>query len=230
MIAIIPARGSSVELPGKNIRPLCGKPLIAYTIEAALQSKIFHRVIVSTDYRKIADISASYGAEVPFMRPEELATHEAKSMDVVIHAIQWLEQNENYIPDIVTLLQPTSPFRDSQTIVEAYALFKEHNASRLVSLKESDDHYYWMYSLCDRYLRPVSSVFHTGHRRQDLSNIYSLNGAIYMGKRDILMREKSYLGPDTVGFVMSRQKSIDINDILDFSLAEVILEKGLLHV
>lgn len=228
MMALIPARGGSVGLPGKNIRLLGGKPLIAYTIEAALHSKVFERVIVSTDNKEIANISTYYDAEIPFMRPLELATSEAKSMDVVFHALQWLELNEQYIPKIVTVLQPTSPFRDAQTIIEAYNLFKKQNASRLVSLKESDEHYYWMYSLCEGHLKPVSGEY-CGGRRQDLPPVYSLNGAIYMGERDFLVKEGSYLGPDTVGFVMPRFKSIDINDILDFSLAETVLERGLLH-
>ncbi|MDN3513523.1 MAG: acylneuraminate cytidylyltransferase family protein [Candidatus Brocadia sp.] len=228
MIAIIPARGGSVGLPGKNIRPLKGKPLIAYTIEAARKSKIFTRVIVSTDQREIADVSAFYGAEVPFMRPKELATNDANSMDVVFHALQWFEKHENYIPEVTTLLQPTSPLRDAQTIVEAYELFTTRRAARLVSLKESDEHYHWMYSISGERLRPLSGNFHGG-RRQDLPIVYSLNGAIYMGKSSLLLKDKSYLGPDTVGFVMSRSKSIDIDDIVDFFVAETILEKGLLH-
>ncbi len=228
MLALIPARGGSVGVPGKNIRPLGGKPLIAYTIEAARQSKIFNRVIVSTDQREIADISAYYGAEVPFIRPKELSTNEAKSMDVVFHALQWLEQNEKYVPEVVTLLQPTSPFRDAQAIIEASELFKTVHATRLVSIKESAEHYYWMYSICEERIRPVSGKFHRG-RRQDLPKAYTLNGAIYMGKSNILVKEKSYLGHDTVGFVMSRSKSIDIDDMFDFFIAETMLEKGLLY-
>ena len=228
MLAIIRARGGSVALPWKNIRPLGGKPLIAYTIEAARQSKIFNRVIVSTDQKEIADISAFYGAAIPFMRPKELSTNETKSIDVVFHALQWLEQNEKYVPEIITLLQPTSPFRDAQTIIDAYELFKKEHAARLVSLKESGEHYYWMYSLCEDRIRSVSGKYHHG-RRQDFSKVYTLNGAIYMGKSNILVKEKSYLGHDTVGFVMPRSKSIDIDDMFDFFIAETMLEKGLFY-
>ncbi len=229
MLALIPARGGSVGLPGKNTKMLCDMPLIAYTIEAAKFSGIFERIIVSTDDEEIARVSLSYGAEVPFIRPEELATNEAKSMDVVIHTVEWLEEHELYSPDIVTVLQPTSPFRDAQTIRDAYDLFKFKNASRLVSLCETIEHFYWMYSLNDGYLSPVSETYQSGYRRQDLPKAYSLNGALYMGNRELIVREETYFGTDTIGFEMSRLKSVDINDILDFALAETIIERGMLH-
>jgi N-acylneuraminate cytidylyltransferase/CMP-N,N'-diacetyllegionaminic acid synthase len=229
MLAVIPARGGSVGLPGKNIRLLGGKPLIAHTIEAAVESGVFNKVLVSTDDPAIAEVSLSYGADVPFMRPPELATNEAKGLDVLVHAVEWLKQNEHYTPEIITLLQPTSPFRDSRTIIEAYDLFRKENAARLVSLCEAVEHYYWMYSLGEGRIAPVADAYYSGHRRQDLPKAYSLNGALYMGRLDTVMKEMSFVGKDTLGFVMTRIRSVDINDVLDFSTAELILERGMLN-
>ena len=227
MLAVIPARGGSVGLPGKNIKLLSGRPLIAYTIEAAVESGIFSKVVVSTDDREIAAISAACGAEVPFIRPRELATDTANGMDVILHAVEWLKRNESYSPETLTLLQPTSPFRDARIIKEAHELFTNKKASRLVSLCETVEHHYWMYSLSEDRIVPVAGAYYSGCRRQDLPAAYSLNGALYMGRTEIIARERSFVGPDTIGFIMPRIRSVDINDIFDFMLAETILERGI---
>ena len=225
MLAIIPARGGSVGLPRKNIRPLCGTPLIGYTIKAALESGIFDKIIVSTDDEQIAKVSKLFGAEVPFIRPKELATNEAKSMDVNFHALKWLKENLDYVPENVTVLQPTSPLRDAPTIKEAYKMFNDSNAKRLVGVSESNDHLYWTFSLENKKLSPLSGKFHLNLRRQDLPKSYTVNGSIYIGELRTLLKEGDFLGPDTVGFIMPRIKSVDIDDIVDFHLAEVLLKK-----
>jgi CMP-N-acetylneuraminic acid synthetase len=225
MLAIIPARGGSVGLPGKNILPLCGIPLIGYTIRAAVDSGIFDKIIVSTDDEQIAKVSRSFGADVPFLRPRELATSEAKSMDVHFHALEWLKEKLKYIPDNLTVLQPTSPLRDASTIRKAYQMFKDCNAKRLVGVSESKDHFYWTFSLDNKKLSPLSGKFHLNLRRQDLPKSYTVNGSIYIGELQTLLQEGDFLGPDTIGFIMPRIKSVDIDDIVDFNLAETLLEK-----
>jgi CMP-N-acetylneuraminic acid synthetase len=227
MLAVIPARAGSKGLPGKNLKNLGGKPLIAYTITEARESGVFDKVIVSTEDETIAGVAASYGAEVSFRRPAELATDEAASMDVVLHAVNWLERNEDYTPEVVTVLQPTSPLRKAQAISQANSLFNEKKAHRLVSVKRAEDHHFWFFHLEQAQLRPVLGKFSSRLRRQDLSDVYTVNGAIYMARRETLLREKSFFGTDTVGFVMSRIESLNIDDAFDFLIAEMVLEKGL---
>ena len=130
ILGLIPARGGSKGLPRKNIRPLLGKPLIAWTIEQALASEYLDRVVVSTDDEKIAEISRKYGAKVPFMRPKESAADEARRIDVVLHAIDWMEKNDNSY-DLIMLLQPTSPLRTSEDIDKAIKLFISKKADSL---------------------------------------------------------------------------------------------------
>jgi N-acylneuraminate cytidylyltransferase/CMP-N,N'-diacetyllegionaminic acid synthase len=225
-LALIPARAGSKGLPGKNTRDLCGKPLLAYTIEAALSSEVFERVVVSTEDEGIAKIARAHGAETPFMRPAELATDEAASMDVVLHAVDWLRDHEGYKPSMVTLLQPTSPLRGAAYIADAYSTMKEACANRLVSLKPVADHHYWYFNLERGRIRPVIGEFSTLLRRQDLPDVFAVNGAIYMSETETLMLQGSFFGEDTYGFVMDRRSSINIDDEIDFNAAETALKEG----
>lgn len=137
LLAFIPARGGSKGIKEKNIVDLCGKPLISYTIEAALKSEYIDKVIVSTDSDKIADVSKKYGAEIPFLRPAELSTDTAKTIDAVLHAIRTLKKGENY--DVLVLLQPTQPLRTYLDIDAAVKMFFEKNRKGLVSISPIDD-------------------------------------------------------------------------------------------
>lgn len=222
-LAVIPARGGSKGLPGKNIRPLNGKPLILYSIEAALESGIVTQVVVSTDDEAIADVARHAGAEVPFLRPAELATDEAKSIDVLRHAVQYYEENGQQY-DYILLLQPTSPLRTATDIREAMKQFIYCGADSLQSVASARTHPYLLRQRSDAgqlspYLEAESHA-----RRQDLTELYELNGAIYLMKRGLLMEQGKIVGASNQGFIMPAERSVDIDTLWDFRLAEWILQ------
>jgi len=223
-LALIPARGGSKGLKDKNIRLLNNKPLLAYTIEAAKESRIFDRIIVSTDSEKIAVVALKYGAEVPFMRPKELATDTASSMDVLIYTIELLqESNDKY--DYVALLQPTSPLRTSQDIVGAVNLLIEKNANSVVSVCKVEHSPLWSNTLPEDlslkdFIRPEIRNL----RRQDLPIFYRLNGAIYIVKVSYILESKDFFGQESYAYIMPVNRSVDIDTELDLVLAEVLLQ------
>lgn len=219
ILAIIPARGGSKGLPGKNILPLGGKPLIAWTIEAARGSRYLDRIIVSTDDVRIAETAAAYDCEIPFMRPAHLAADTSPTFDTLLHA---LDHVGSY--DLLMLLQPTSPLRTSVDIDKAIELLMEFTAPSCVSVTESEKSPYWMFECTDsRQLRPVIQQGDMKARRQDLPSAYVLNGAIYVAHTDWLIKRGGYLDDDTLAYVMPRHRSLDIDDALDLKLAEVLL-------
>ncbi len=226
ILAIIPARGGSKGLPGKNIRPLGEKPLICWSIEAANQSQYIDSVTVNTDSPEIADISQKVGARIPFLRPETLATDTASSHDVIIHTIDWYERHGEYY-DLLLLLQPTSPLRTSRDIDQAIELFFQQETQAIVSVCLCDHHPWWTNSLPDDsnmrdFLRP--EVLKTN--RQGLPPHYRLNGAIYLADIDFLRSNGSFFGAKTFALKMAKEHSIDIDDIIDFQLAEVLLDSS----
>jgi pseudaminic acid cytidylyltransferase len=224
MIGVIPARGGSKGVPGKNIRDLSGKPLIAYTIEAAIESKIFERIIVSTDSKEIAEIAVAYGAEVPFLRPAEISGDLISSDDVVLHALSYYQkQGMDY--DEVCKLQPTSPLRNAKHLREAYRLFQEKKADFLVSVCECEHSPLWSGTIADD-LRLDNFISEEAKRacRQDLPTYYRLNGAIYMGKTKPYFENKSFLGNNSVAYIMTQEDSVDIDSELDFNVAESIFK------
>lgn len=228
IIALIPARGGSKGLPGKNIIPLLEKPLIAWTIDAAKESRFIDRVIVSTDDNKIAGIAKRYGAEVPFRRPKALATDKAKGIDVVMHAVGWLEDNGEEA-DILVLLQPTSPLRTASDIDEAIRMLFDKKAYAVVSVSESEHHPYWAGTLppsgCMKDFRRKKR--YANRNRQDLPVFYRQNGAIYIACTNRLMKDKDFLGSATYAYIMPKERSIDIDDKFDLAIAEYIMkEKG----
>jgi N-acylneuraminate cytidylyltransferase/CMP-N,N'-diacetyllegionaminic acid synthase len=224
ILAIIPARGGSKGIPRKNIRPLCGKPLIAWTIEQAIQSKLLNRVIISTEDEEIAQISRQYGAEVPFLRPAELAMDDTTSVDTLIHAVQWLENEEQYHPNYIMLLQPTSPLRIREDIEAVVKLAQEKQADTVVTVCPVRDHPYWTKKLTDnQQLADFLSLENISLRRQDLPPVYALNGAIYLAKRDVFLSKKSFYTDQTYGYIMPIERSIDIDTEWDLYLADLIL-------
>jgi N-acylneuraminate cytidylyltransferase/CMP-N,N'-diacetyllegionaminic acid synthase len=179
VLAIIPARGGSKGLTGKNIKELCGKPLIAWSIEQAKSCSGIDRIVVSTDDRRIAEIATKYGAEIPFMRPAELANDTASTIEVIFHAINWLKEHENYQAGYTLLLQPTSPLRIAEDIEGAIRMLKDKDARAIVSVCKTDHHPWWSNILPEDgnmkdFLRPEI----LNKRRQDLPVFYRLNGAI----------------------------------------------------
>ena len=224
LLAVIPARGGSKRLPRKNVLDLAGKPLIAWTIQEALNCKYIDQVIVSTDDKEISDISKEYGADVPFFRPSELATDEAKTVDVVLHLLDELEKvGERY--DYIILLQPTSPLRTAQNIDESVELLQMKNSDAVISVCESEHPPLWCNVLpddmsMDNFLD--ESV--KNKRSQDLSKQYRINGAIYISSVKKLKKENSFfLSNNCIAYIMKQNVSIDIDtrDDFDFALLRI---------
>lgn len=207
-------------MPKKNIRPLLGKPLIAWTIEQAFKSKYIDRVIVSTDNHAIARLAKEHGADVPFMRPDKLATDKAKSIDAVFHAL--LSLPETY--DHVVLLQPTSPLRTAGDIDACVKLCMSKGGNSCVSVNESEKSPRWMYSLDKKgRMRRLIQTEKTIDRRQDLPKVYVLNGAIYVAQVDWLLNNKAFVTDETYAYIMPGERSVDIDNDLDFRFAEFLL-------
>ena len=222
-LAIIPARSGSKGLTNKNIKSLNGKPLIAYTIEAALESGIFKDVIVSTDSKEYADIAIKYGAKVPFLRAKELSTDKASTNDVIEEMIIKLD-SMNYKYDNFVLLQPTSPLRDKDDIINAYDLFINKRANSVISMCECEHSPILAKKLeenrrLDGFLSDIDKV-----RRQDLNSYYRLNGAIYISKVRYFLKYKDFYKENSYAYIMSKEKSVDIDDIFDFQFAEFLLK------
>lgn len=210
-LAIIPARGGSKGVPGKNIRVVGGKPLIAWTIEAAKLSKCIDRVILSSDDEAIIEQARRYECEVPFVREARLAQDESTSMDVILDA---LDRCPGY--EWVVLLQPTSPLRSARDIDQAIKLCKSQNASACVSVSLSQESPYWMFTLKDGSTLESILPPQGATRRQDLPSVYSVNGAIYAAKTGWLRQNRSFLSTETVAYVMPNQRSLDIDTESDF--------------
>lgn len=223
ILGLIPARSGSKGLPRKNIKPLLGKPLIAWTIEQALASKYLDRLIVSTDDEGIAEVSRKYGAEIPFIRPKELAEDNAKGIDVVLHTIDWLNENDKQKQyDLIILLQPTSPLRATEDIDKAIELLFLKKAKAIVSVCEVDHHPLWTNILPkDGCMKDFSRQEITNKNRQELPVFYRLNGAIYLAYGDYIKQCRSFIGKDTFAYIMPREISIDIDNEVDFKLAEI---------
>ena len=225
-IAIIPARGGSKRLPGKNRMLLGGKPLIAWTIEAAIESGQFDEVLVSTDDAEIAEISKVYGASVPFLRPPGISGDNASSFDVVAHALDFYARHQKAF-DEVMLLQPTSPLRNADHIIDAILLAKERGADAVVSVSESGHNPLWCGELDeDGDMSTFLDKNFLGKRSQDLPVFYCLNGAIYLCKTKRLLQEQSFLLSNNIyAFKIQRECSIDIDERIDFELASLLIEK-----
>lgn len=223
LLAIIPARGGSKRLPRKNILDLAGKPLIAWSIEAALGSKYIDRAIVSTDDEEIVKISRKYGADVPFIRPDELATDESSSVDVVLHAINILkERGEEY--EYIVLLQPTSPLRTAINIDESVQLLDDTASDAVISVCKAEHNPLWSNILpADNDLSGFIDCSILNKRSQDLNQYYRLNGAIYLCQISRLYEERTlFIRDNIVAYEMSQEQSVDVDSKVDFQLAQVI--------
>lgn len=225
ILAITPARGGSKRLPGKNIKNLNGKPLIQWTIDAALAVQEIARVMVTTDCDEIAETAKQAGAEVPFIRPPELATDTSSSTDVIRHALDFYRaQGEEF--DFVLLLQPTSPIRSADDIRHAIEQLKAHTADAVVSVCPCDHSPLWANTLPDDrsmadFIRHEVSQL----RSQDLPDYYRINGAIYLTKVSRFYQENSlFLSSNIFAYVMDNESSVDIDHELDFLIAETVLK------
>ncbi|MBC7505786.1 MAG: acylneuraminate cytidylyltransferase family protein [Sandarakinorhabdus sp.] len=218
VLALIPARGGSKGIPRKNITPIAGRPLIAWTITAALAARV-DAVMVSTDDEEIAEIARAAGAIVPFLRPAELARDATPGLDPVLHALDGLP---GY--DSVVLLQPTSPLRGAADIDAALALKAATGAASVVSVTEPATHPYWVYSLdADGRMAPLIDAA-KGARRQDLPVVHALNGAMYLADAGWLRAGRRFVDADTRAFVMPPERSVDIDTPFDWLIAEALLQ------
>lgn len=222
-LAIIPARSGSKGLKDKNIKDLLGKPVIAYTIEAAIRSKCFDDIVVSTDSERYAEIAKKYGASVPFLRPKELADDQSSSADVIVHTLENMK-SLGFTYDYFMLLQPTSPLRDELDIRKAVELLFEKNANAIVSVCEAEHSPLLMNTLdeslnMDNFITPDADK-----RRQDLKKYYRLNGAIYLCKTEYYLEYNNFYHSKCYAYIMEQTKSVDIDTAIDFELVKVILK------
>jgi CMP-N,N'-diacetyllegionaminic acid synthase len=220
-IAIIPARSGSKGLPDKNIRMLNGLPLLAWSINAAIQSNIFSRVVLSTDSKEYAATGRSFGAETPWLRDKKLSDDEASSIDVILDVFRHL-QREMKEYKWITLLQPTSPLRTAEDIQEAWGLLQSKNGGAVVSVSPVDHPPQWCNLLPEdlsmkNFITPEAMV-----PRQKLPQYYKVNGAIYMASTETILTRKSFFTPETYAFVMPATRSVDIDTETDFLVAEAL--------
>ena len=223
IVSIIPARGGSKRLPRKNIVPLGGKPLIAYSIEQSLKSEYIDRTYVSTEDDEIAQISKRYGAEI-INRPKELATDEATTLSALQHALSVLKE-EGFNPDVVVLLQPTSPLRKTEHIDESIRMLIDNNANGVVSVFELHIGYEWLLEIENGKLKFIFGKAPKNPRSQDQKKTYMLNGAVYTYKRDVVLESKIHNFNDNfLPLIMDKIRSLDIDDETDLKLAEIYLK------
>ncbi len=222
VVGLIPARGGSKSMPRKNLQQLAGKPLIAWTIEAALGAHQIDRVIVSSDDDEIISTSIELGCEAPFIRPKELATDEAPTIDVVRHALAELGGDIQF----VVLLQPTSPLRSSEDIDGAIELCREHDSESCASVAPASKSPHWMYRFeSDLRLLPLIELESRPTRRQDLPEVFVLNGAIYVVRPEGFGDRDALVDSQTIGYVMPSQRSVDIDCELDLMVAEFLMNQ-----
>ncbi len=218
-LGLIPARGGSKGIPRKNIKLLAGKPLIAWTIEAALASKMLDAIVVSTDDEEIARVAREFGADVPFMRPAALAGDDSPGIDPVLHALENLPSF-----DTVLELPPTAPLRTVEDIEGCIGAARAAGAPA-VSVTEPWSHPNWMYRVgSNGRLEPLIAGALVP-RRQDLPKAYALNGALYYAATDWLKRNRTFITAETIGYVMPRERSVDLDTKLDWELCEFLLNK-----
>lgn len=224
ILSLIPARAGSKGVPNKNIVAVAGRPLIAWSIQAARSSGHAPRVVVSTDSAEFARVCRSHGAEVPFLRPAELAQDHVPSLDPVLHALDWFEENQGYHADYVLLLQPTSPLRTGADIDAAIDLALSKRADAVVSVTPVACHPYWTRKIdsegrLEEFIHPQVA----DGRRQDLPKVFGFNGAIYLIRPKVLRRERTWYPEDTYAYVMPTERSLDVDTPWDVTLADMIL-------
>lgn len=225
VLVVIPARGGSKRLPGKNIRNLNGKPLMSYAIRAAIGSKFADRVVVSTDDKKIALVAKKYGAEVPFMRPDELASDKALPQYALQHAVKFFEENYNFKSDIIVMIQPTSPLVQSADVDEAIKKLMDKKKNTCVSVSEISQRPEWMYRLDEKKSELFINKGNPKQRKQELPKLGVLNGAVYVMKYNVLMQKGLLIDNNSVCLhVMPRERSVDIDELFDFKLAEFLIK------
>src|SRR3989338_6913697 len=227
ILVIIPARGGSKRLPGNNIKKIGGKPMIAHAIEAARKSKYVDRVVVSNDDKAIASIAKKYKAEVPFVRPAELASDTAPTLPVLQHVVKYVEENDKFKPDLVVLIQPTNPLVRSEDVDGTIETLFKTNTNSCFSVTEISQRPEWMYRMdnnpAELFLKEESGPT---KRSQELPRLAIINGTVYVMKYETLMTKNKIRDGNTSIYVMPRERSVDIDDKFDFELAKFLFQRN----
>jgi len=225
ILGIIPARAGSKGLPHKNMKLFCGKPLISWTIEAALTSKYIDKVMVSTDSLEIAKIANQYGELAPFIRPPFLSTDTALSIDVIRHVCEYSKEQYAKEFDYISLLEPTSPLRETSDIDNAIFILNTKNGSSIVGISETESQNpaFLVKKDTENFISWYDTSQSIGIRRQEIDPIFYLEGSIYVSERDKLFEENSFYHDETIGYTMSKDKSLEIDDEFDFIMAEALM-------
>jgi len=230
ILGFIPARGGSKGLPNKNIKPLNNKPLIAYTIEAAVNAQICDKVIVDTDSQEIAEVSESYGAEIPYLRPDYLGGDDTVMMDVISHAMDWFDSNHQDF-DLFLYLQPTSPLRNARDITGVWDVYNQKDANTVISVNEAESTPERMAQLPSDYNMEVfRNKKNINANRQELGKYYELNGAVHLAEWQVLKSQKTWYVEKSLAYVMNRLNAIDIDDEVDFEFVDFLFKQGYVNV
>jgi CMP-N-acetylneuraminic acid synthetase len=224
VLGIVLARGGSKGVPRKNMCLVGGKPLLYWSFQAAKSSKLLTRTLFSTDDPEMATYARSEQVEVPFMRPVELATDSASAINVTLHALKWLEEQEGYRPDYVVLLQPTSPLRTAADIDACIQLAVERSADGVVSVMHCPAHPYLMRTIDDQeVLHPFINTPLSAGQKQQLPTVYSLNGAVYVARRTVLQETRTWHPAGALAYVMPDERSLDVDTHWDLKLVDLVL-------
>ena len=232
VLAIVPARGGSKGLPNKNILPLLGHPLIAYSIHAAKESSLVSRVLVSTDSPVIAEVSKKYGADVPFIRPSEFAADLSRDLEVFQHALQWLDKNEGYKPDLVIQLRPTSPVRPKGLLDDAITRLSKSDADslRIVTASPITPYKMWFVDNENTIMRPLLSLDGVAEPfnepRQSLPKTYWQIGTLDVIRPEVILNKNSMSGQRILPYVVGHELAVDIDEIQSFKKAEEVITNG----
>lgn len=221
VLTLIPARGGSKGLPGKNIRPFLGKPLIARAIDAARDSGVVGRIVVSTDDAEIARVTSESGAEVPFLRPAEIANDVAPVLAAALHALDWFKNHDSWKPEWLLLLQPTSPLRTADDIRRAFKLVRSADTDAVVAVSETKSHPFWVKTIdFSGHLQPFVANQKAPARRQELPPAYALNGLLYLVRVRTLRDEGTFCPVKARPLVIPSIRAFDIDSEEDFLIAE----------
>jgi CMP-N,N'-diacetyllegionaminic acid synthase len=225
-VALVTGRGGSKRLPGKNVRQLTGRPLIAWTILAACNAATVDRVIVSTDDQAIANAAREAGGEVPFMRPKHLSSDSSSHVGVIMHAVNWLEGTMGILPELLCLLQPTSPMRTSADIDAVVDLVRLTGADCGISVSPAKNHPAYLYRLdkngqATSYLPPIAGY----QRSQDVEPLHAINGAVYVIRPHTFRKREKVLSDDLVAHIMPAERSIDIDTEEDLKFAQWLMQE-----
>jgi N-acylneuraminate cytidylyltransferase len=231
VLALVPARGGSKGVPRKNLQLLAGRPLVAHAVDVGLAAVLVTRVVCSTDDPEIADVARAAGAEVPFLRPSELAQDASEDWPVFVHALTWLEQHDTWVPDLVVNLRPTSPMRTRQHVDDAIRLLLDTGVDsvKAVCIARQHPHKMWLRQPDGRVEPYLKTAFRLERGpdvpRAELDDVYWQNGVVDVTRREVILDQRAMIGRSVAGLVTQPEDSIDVDTWLDLALAEAILAR-----